>query len=244
MNTGFTFRHVGLIVTGEGEEQFLPRFLRALLIDGDCTFEVVRRIGQRSEVRSPARRLRMVGSGKVIPTIDEEQIGLPARRFLTEPRHEHALLVVVDDVERSRGASWLEVFRRYRVAPDTMLPAPMRARAAVHFLKNMLEAYYFADAAAISSVLGLSLVDHDGDVEQIGHPKNRLKQLFPNFDEVEHGHRIVDALDLEKVLCNPETCPTLRALVGWVVVRLGHQINSRFQLDQGIYSTVTGHQIR
>jgi hypothetical protein len=90
MNTGFTFRHVGLIVTGEGEEQFLPRFLRALLIDGDCTFEVVRRIGQRSEVRSPARRLRMVGSGKVIPTIDEEQIGLPARRFLTEPRHEHA----------------------------------------------------------------------------------------------------------------------------------------------------------
>jgi hypothetical protein len=109
-----------------------------------------------------------------------------------------------------------------------MLPAPMRARAAVHFLKNMLEAYYFADAAAISSVLGLSLVDHDGDVEQIGHPKNRLKQLFPNFDEVEHGHRIVDALDLEKVLCNPETCPTRWSVGSWfdLGTRSIHDFNS------------------
>ena len=48
--------------------------------------------------------------------------------------------------------------------------------ASVHFLVNMLEAYYFAHAAATNGVLGTELEDFEGDVESIRHPKNDLKK--------------------------------------------------------------------
>ena len=43
-----------------------------------------------------------------------------------------------------------------------MLRSDMVGKAAVHFLVNMLEAYYFADAEAVNSVLGTKLQDFDG----------------------------------------------------------------------------------
>src|SRR2546428_9048826 len=79
---------IGLIVTGEGERDFLPDLFRSLMQRAACSFRVLRRIGQRSPITSSVRRLAMVGSGQTIPTNDEQEIGLPARRFLrNKPCH-------------------------------------------------------------------------------------------------------------------------------------------------------------
>jgi len=57
------------------------------------------------------------------------------------------------------------VFRRYRDAVDALLDPEEKSRAAVHFLVNILEAYFFADAQAVNKALDLPepLQDHDGD---------------------------------------------------------------------------------
>ena len=70
------FFRFGLIVTGEGEEEFLPSLFRSLAATGRCSFRVIRRIRQRSPIQSQRRRLRMMGSSKQIPTRDDEEIGL------------------------------------------------------------------------------------------------------------------------------------------------------------------------
>ena len=68
-----------------------------------------------------------------------------------------------------------------------MLPEESVGKVAVHFLVNMLEAYYFADSKAVNGVLGTDLEDFEGDVETIRHPKNDLKRRHAPFDEKEHG---------------------------------------------------------
>ena len=89
------------------------------------------------------------------------------------------------------------------------------ARAAVHFLVNMLEAYYFADANAVNDVLGTSVEDFDGDVETIANPKAELKGVFPRFNEKEHGSQIVRQLDVAHVLSRPDACASLRTMFIW-----------------------------
>ena len=86
------FCRVGLIVTGETESLCLPDLFRELTSRGLCSFSVIRRVGQRSAIESPRRKLRMAGSGKVIPNRDAEQIGVPTRRFLR--RNGHYVLLV------------------------------------------------------------------------------------------------------------------------------------------------------
>ena len=113
----------------------------------------------------------------------------------------------------------------------------------MHFLVNMLEAYYFADAAAVNEHLGTSLSDYAGDVEDVRHPKNEIKKLSPGFDEVRHGAAIVRTLDLEHVLDNPETCGSLRVLFAWCVKALGLTTGAQFRLDSGIMDVVTGPQL-
>ena len=106
----------------------------------------------------------------------------------------------------------------------------------------MLEAYYFADSAATNRALGQSVLaqDHDGDVEEIPHPKNELKRIHPGFDERAHGALIVPGLDLDHVLDRPETCRFLRSLFGWCVERMSAscevhdaELPSRFRLVDG-----------
>ena len=157
----------GLIVTGETEELCLPRLLRVLAAQGRCSFQVIRRIGQRSP-RSGKRVRKMVGTGKTIPDKDALEIGLSARHFLAESASRYVLLV--DDLEADRATKADKVFGRYRIALDTML-GQLAPKAAVHFLVNMVEAYYLADAAAVNQVLGTAVDDHDGDVETIRNPK-------------------------------------------------------------------------
>lgn len=211
------WRHLrfGLIVTGEAEENCLPELSRILASEGTCSFTVIRRIGQRSPIRSERRKLQMIGAGKSIPDKDAEQIGFPARQFL---RDRGDFVILVDDLEASRSEDVDAVFGRYRVALDTILGKRMSAKAGVHFLVNMLEAYYLADANAVNHVLGTDLEDFDGDVETIRHPKGRLRSIHAEFDEKEHGPLIVAVLNIPHVLAHEERCASLRTMFEWASV--------------------------
>jgi Domain of unknown function (DUF4276) len=185
-------------------------------------------------------RKRMVGIGEEIDAKDE-QIGIIARTYL---RSGYDYVILVDDLEHDFRDQAEAVFQRYRTALDTILePDGLSSRASVHFLVNMLEAYYFAHAGAINAVLGTDLADFEGDVETIRHPKNELKRHHPGFDEVRHGRAIIEHLDVPRVLSNPETCRSLRTLFGWCSRAIGREFSDVYQLASGSYSEVTRPQI-
>ncbi len=242
MNDSSTWRifKFSLLVTGKGEAQFLPRLFRSLMKERCCVFEVGRRIPQLRPITSEARKVKIVGSGKQITERDEE-IGIWARRALSSGVD---YVLLIDDLEHDSREDVESVYQRYRTAFDTILgPAGLSHRASVHFLVNMLEAYYFAHADAINTVLGTTLSDHEGDVEEIRHPKNDLKKLHPGFDEIEHGRAILESLDVPRVLSNPETCRSLRTLFGWCSRAIGCEFDDVYQLAIGRYLDVTRPQI-
>lgn len=250
-NACYFFRF-GLIVTGKAEYEHLPKLFRSLRATGICKFEVIRQIGQRSPIEASHRRARMVGSGQTITTKDEEEIGLPARRYLGDDCC--SFVVLVDDLEYARREHAQQVFDRYRLALDTILTPIQRPRASVHFLVNMLEAYYFADVRAVNAVLELQppLEDFADNVEDIRHPKNDLKQRHVDFDEVGDGGRILDNLRIEHILCRPDVCRWLRTLLGWCVkvlerypdyALLNLAFNEDFRLNDGMLSDVTRVQL-
>ena len=162
----------------------------------------------------------MVGKGRAVPPKDEIEIGITARLFLTKSDSRYVLLV--DDLEADRANDIEAVFARYRLALDEVL-ADLAHKAAVHFLVNMLEAYYFADTAAVNDVLGTSLEDFAGDVETIRNPKGRLKSLYPSFDEKMHGSQIVARLDVPHVLAQPDTSASLRTMFAWASEAIGER---------------------
>jgi hypothetical protein len=238
----------GFIVTGKTEKDHLPALFSSLTKRAGCSFQILRRTGQRSPL-GPVKQLRIVRSGGIIPNKDEEEIGLPARRFLRgQPCR---FLILIDDLEHDRREQALAIFQRYRTALDTLLQEEERSHASVHFLVNMLEAYYFAHSRAVNQALGTTLLksDHDGDVEQIRHPKNDLKKLFGGFDERRHGGLILRELDLEHVLRDPAHCKALRALIAWCVRKMvdhcpiyDAQLAKAFQLSTGEVCSITGSQ--
>ena len=154
----------------------------------------------------------MIGSGKLIPDRDAEEIGLPSRRFLSSY---DGYVLLIDDLEEGRSPDIQQIFDRYRLALDTMLTENQAHRASVHFLVNMLEAYYFADARVVNAVLGTELVDFEGDVETIRNPKRDLKNLCPGFDEREHGRQIVERLNVPHMLSRADACCSLRTIFAW-----------------------------
>ena len=232
----WSFVKVGLIVTGETEEDCLPDLFRALAAQGTCHFKVIRRIGQRSPIKSERRQLRMVGTGKTIPDIDASEIGLPAREFMESGGH---CVMLVDDLEFNRSEVAAEVFRRYRLALDTMLMNRAH-RAAVHFLVNMLEAYYLADAKAVNHVLGTNLEDFNGDVETIPNPNSRIRAVHAAFDKKEHGPLIVRKLDVRHILSRADSCASLRTMFAWAA----EATRSTLDLPHGTRFAVTEPQIR
>ncbi|NJL57657.1 DUF4276 family protein [bacterium] len=124
-------------------------------------------------------------------------------------------MLLIDDLEYARRGDAVEIFERYRQAFDRILLDEQKRRASVHFLVNMLEAYYFGDAAAINQVLGTCLNDYQDDVETIRHPKNDLKSIYPGFDEKRDGGNILDCLNVEHILSKSNTCASLRTLFLW-----------------------------
>lgn len=241
------FFHFGLIVTGKGERDHLPKLFKSLTKSGICTFQVIGFIGQRSPI-SDKKKVEMVGRGQKISNKDAE-IGFLARRYLSANRCAYVLLV--DDLEHDRRNQAQQVFDRYRQVLDTILQED-KHRASVHFLVNMLEAYYFADAVAINKVLGTCLSDYSEDVETIRHPKNELKKLYPGFDEVENGGSILDCLNVEHILSRPDTCASLRTIFAWCskileqcaisLVENQYPVD-RYRLQDEILSEITKSQL-
>jgi hypothetical protein len=230
----------GLIVTGKGEERFLPRLFRSLSDSGVCRFEVITRISQRSEITSPKRQLRMLGTGKEIPDRDVTEIGLPARSWLKNKTN--AFVLLIDDLEVGRAAQKKAIFKRYRDVLDKIL-GEQKHLASVHFLVNMMEAYYFSHSGAINQVLGTSETDFVGDVEEIRNPKGLLKSLLSGFDEITHGQQIMGVLDINHILGNLETCASLRTLFAWCKRAIDPDDISGYRLDSGVYDVVTGPQL-
>ena len=238
------FFRFGLIVTGEGEEEFLPSLFRSLAATGRCSFRVIRRISQRSPIRSPRRRLRMMGSGKRIPDRDSEEIGFPARTFLSsDDSSADRYVLLIDDLEAKRSSDIQQVFDRYRRALDTMLTENQAHRASVHFLVNMLEAYYFADTQAVNAVLGTDLDDFEGDVETIRNPKRKLKNFWPGFDEREHGRQIVERLNVLHVLSRSDACCSLRTIFAWIYTAIEAPDSEIRSLLDGCHNETTKGQI-
>ena len=237
--------HFGLIVTGETEEEHLPKLFKSLMGTGNCTFEVIRRVGQLGAITS-GERLKALGNRKDIPS-QEAKIGLAARRYLRIDDCHFVLLI--DDLEYDRTDQAQQIFNRYRTTLDTVLDT-LKHCASVHFLVNMLEAYYFADARAINAVLGTSLLGYEGDVETIRNPKSDLRQMCPTFREIEHGGRILDQIDIERVLSRPDACASLRTLFAWCVKVLETYSDhdcadfyDTYRLHDGKLSEITGTQL-
>ena len=235
------FFHVGLIVTGKGEAEFLPHLLRALTTGRRCTFSVIARVGQLSPFSSPRKKLKVTGTSRDILPRDATTIGGPARHHLQE-KGDDALVILIDDLEHDRRGARQAIFQRYREALDTML-GPHYTRASVHFLVNMLEAYYFADTRPLRDLHDLHIADLDGDVESIRHPKNDLKALLRGFREVDDGRAIVARLDVGHILGRHDACASLRVLFAWCLKKFGVPPGARFALTAGIYDIVTGRQL-
>jgi hypothetical protein len=141
----------------------------------------------------------------------------------------------------------------YRKSLDHVLNKEEQSRASMHFLVNMLEAYYFGDPNAVNAVLALNpplTVCHE-DVEDIRNPKAEIRRRFSKFHEIDHGGRILAQLDIGRVLANPSTCAWLRSLFAWCVKVLEcHPAwgspapkGDVFRLSDGIMSHVTGPQM-
>ena len=241
----YAYFHFVLIVTGKTERQYLPELFSSLRATGTCNFEVIQRVGQLKVITSE-ERLKALRNGKKMPDKDEV-IGLKARRYLKNDPYYFVLLI--DDLEPDRRNEAREVFDRYRLALDTILNE-LKHRASVHFLVNMLEAYYFADAQVINDVLGTCLSDYEGDVEEIHHPKDKFEELYSNFDTIKHGGAILNKINIEHVLSRPNACASLRTLFAWCVKVLetysDHDctdFNDKYRLHDGKLSEITRTQL-
>ena len=182
----------------------------------------------------------MVGSGKKIPDKDATDIGFPARHFLSS---DDSFVLLVDDLEADRSHQIKETFDRYRFALDTILVPSQAGRASVHFLVNMLEAYFFADSAAVNSLLGTKLDDYEGDVETIRNPKAWIKQMHPEYKVVDDGCRIVRRLSIPHVLSRTDACSSLRTMFAWVHKAVGEPESEIGQFLAGRLNDVTKEQI-
>ena len=239
--------HFGVIVTGDTEREHLPKLFRSLMASKICHFEVIRKIDQRSPKTSTGQNRTVVGTDQMIERKDELEIGLPARGYVNRSRCHFVLLI--DDLEYSRRDQALEVFNLYQTVLDTVLNS-LKHCASVHFLVNMLEAYYFADAQAINAVLGTSLPDYEGDVETIRNPKSDLRAEYQGFREIDDGGRILNQIDIEHILSRPDACASLRTLFTWCVKVLDTYSDydctdfyHRYKLNDGKLSGITETQL-
>ena len=182
----------------------------------------------------------MIGMGKIIPDKDETEIGLPARSYLSSKTR---FVLLIDDLEAGRSDNVQEIFGRYRRPLDTILTPSQSRRASVHFLVNMLEAYYFADSRAVNSVLNIEVDDYEGDVETIRNPKSWMKNLYPGFDEVKDGCRIIGSLSVSQVLSREDACSSLRTMFAWIYKAIGEPKCELGHLLVGRYNEVTKGQI-
>lgn len=246
-----------IAVTGHAEVDCVPILLRRVLPEWACgaQIEKVRRVPQRPRLRIRGRK-----GGQLIEGMDDHQrlvrevpklLGGGKARFF----------VWIDDLESGEDRQNPQPhFNYYRELMDGGIHEPLRSRCSIHFLANMLEAYFLADTAAVNQVdispsgqsgqpQFLSLADHSGDCESIKNPKAVLKDAVnqecptSKFDEIAHGHAIVRKLNLDHILSNPQTCRALRTLVAWCWEAIGEPRSDKFRLTDGVYWDITAGQL-
>ena len=141
---------------------------------------------------------------------------------MSQSRYHFVLLI--DDLEHDRRDQAQQIFDRYRTALDMVLDT-LKHRASVHFLVNMLEAYYFADVKTTKHRLGKSLCQ---TAEMTWKRFVILKAILKNgirvLEKSNDGGRILDRIDIERVLSHPDTCASLRTLLAWCVEVFGKHI--------------------
>ena len=247
-HTTWPFYRFGRLVTGETEEEHIPKLFSSLEATGICKFEVISRVPQ-FKPRTSTRYVPPMTGTQTVTHKQERTISLATRGYLNQGSDHFVILV--DDLEYNRMNIVNDIFEMYRQALDRALQPADRPRASVHFFVYMLEAYYFAHPAAVNGALGLNVPDPPhNDVETKRNPKADLKQLYQGFDEIKDGGEILDSLDVERVLADPATCASLRTLFAWCVrvIELHPHWTSVypgdvFRLSDGIMSWVTGSQI-
>lgn len=248
MSDEWTFIKFGLIVTGKGEAQFAPKFLRAITTTKRCSFSVLRPIGQRIPIGADKQRV-YIKTGKKIPDRDA-MVGAQVRGWLLQDAAHRVLWI--DDLEAPQRGNALNKFRRLRDAVDVMLNhlVELKTRFSVHFFVNMVEAYYLPCTEIVNEVLGVSMTPPNCDCENIRHPKENLKSAMKqshcerSFHEKHDGELIVSRISLDEILSNPRTCRALRTLVAWCWETIGETRTQRFRLCDGIYWDVTASQLR
>ncbi len=248
-----SYLYFGLLVTGKGEQKHLPLLFRALEESGIAHFRVIRKIDQLSASTSPNRQAHVVGTSKRIPSKDIERIAYPARKFLQE--NPCGFILLIDDMEHDRRPQAQAIFARYQQTLTQVLDDRQKLRAAVHFLVNMLEAYFFADARAVNQVLDCAppLEDYPGDVEQIRHPKGDLKRRCKGYSETKTMGDILARLDVAHILARPDTCASLRTIFDWCICQMDayapdfyhaslDDLRRRFHIHDGVLHPVTRDQ--
>lgn len=233
------FIKFGLLVTGKGEEQHLPKLFKELSATGWCAFRIVRRVSQLSVRQVNIEPLKELGVPKKIPKKHAEQIGLTSRRWLQDGLVDY--IILVDDIESSRRSQIDLVYKNYIAIFDKEL-GNYRKNASVHFFVNMIEAYFFADSNSINSVFNKAIVDDSDDVEDIKNPKVKLKSIVGQYHEIDDLGRLLNSLSVGHVLSKPDTCGYLRVLFAWCIKVANLHMN-KYCLQDGILGDATKQQL-
>lgn len=232
-------------VTGHAEEACVPTIVRKATesLSSFVLVRQVRRVHQRP-------RSRIVRRGSTKAQVLPDHVTL-AREVPKLVHDNNVFFLWIDDLEggTDRPAA-RQHFDYYAQLLDKACHTPLRAKCSIHFLVNMLEAYFLADTSSANIVLGTNLTNHAGDCEDIKNPKGVLesavKKLDPSakYDVKEDGGSIAKQLNLETILSSPDRCRALRTLVAWCWEAIGEPRDERFQLASGQYWDVTAAQLQ
>lgn len=233
-----------MVVTGHAEAEVIPAWVG----------RIVQGFGQ------PVRP-------RLLRTSERPRERIRKRGGLAEPVRKHLEIVqtigtlrrpysllVIDDLEhddRAHATPGLQYWRNLLQG----FAAQRDVSVGVHFLVNMLEAYFFAQASKINehyrerNQIELSLRDHLGDVENLPSPKGTLKDHIAvhrgcGYSETDDGVQISRRVDLKVVLQDPMKCRSLRTLVAWIHEQAGQPRGDDYQLANGQYWDVTVDQLR
>ena len=119
------------------------------MTEGHCVFHVTHQVRQLSPITSENAPCEDGRKGNT-PDNPRRRHRYVWRRCLCPSGYDYVILI--DNLEHARRENARAIYDRYRQPLDLMLrPLALQTRASVHFLVNMLEAYYFAHAATDQS---------------------------------------------------------------------------------------------
>lgn len=243
---------IQLVVTGRGEAKCAANLVGKVIHAAGRAIHPLEAVAADQRPRKQIRnisKLLPAQAGRQVPTKRHLEVIRELGKRLADPA---VICILIDDLEKGERQAAAAHFEYYRRMLDDIPAKNAAARSSVHFLVNMLEAYFFHDVEATNQVIeGLELGRHDGDVEDISHPKNALENEIKQrigrdrgYRETDDAVKIVRHLNLETVLADPDQCRSLRTLVAWCWEQIGQERTDQFQLKGGAYWDVTASQLR